>query len=273
MSRVFFREPLEAVATFWRVYRRDGMTLGLTSHDRDLWFDGIVHRAVPGMLPSAVRRGADLAPDSAEVEGALTHDSISATDLAAGRFDGARVEIGVVDWDTLERAVLYRGEIGEVSTEAGRYAAELRSAKTALEVDLVPRTSPTCRARFCGPGCTLSGARFTHEAVLTAVDLEANRVSFSGGPDAAAMRDGSLRWIDGPQAGLTVPVSAAGPDGLVLETELNPGLEPGARALLREGCDHTMATCHDRFANSVNFQGEPFLPGNDLVARSAMPSG
>ncbi len=109
--------------------------------------------------------------------------------------------------------------------------------------------------------------------MLTAVELEANRVSFSGGPDAAAMRDGSLRWIDGPQAGLTVPVSAAGPDGLVLETELDPGIEPGARALLREGCDHTMATCHDRFANSVNFQGEPFLPGNDLVARSAMPSG
>ena len=53
MSRVFFRAPLEAMATFWRVRRRDGVTLGLTSHDRDLWFDGIVHRAAPGMVPSA----------------------------------------------------------------------------------------------------------------------------------------------------------------------------------------------------------------------------
>lgn len=273
MTRVFGREPLEGMATFWRVRRRDGAMVALTSHDRDLWFDGVLHRAAPGMLPSAVRRSADLAPDSAEVQGALTHDSISAADLAAGRYDGAGVEIGAVDWETLERAVLYRGEIGEVSAEAGRYAAELRAAKAVLEADLVQRTSPTCRARFGGPGCTLSAARFTHEAVLAVVDLEANRALFTGSPPAEAMRDGSLRWIDGPHAGLTMVVTAADAAGLVLESELDPALEPGTRALLREGCDHTLATCHARFANAVNFRGEPFLPGNDLIARYAMPSG
>lgn len=267
MSRVFFRAPLEAVATFWRVRRRDGVTLGLTSHDRDLWFDGIVHRAAPGMVPSAVRRSADLTPDSAEVQGALTHDSISDADLAAGRFDGAAVEIGAVDWETLERAVLYRGEIGEVTAEAGRFAAELRSDKRRLEEDVVPRTSPTCRARFCGPGCTLSAARFTHEAVVEAVDLASNRVAFTGAPAAEAMCDGSLRWLDGPQAGLAMEVVSADENGLVLDAELASDLQPGARALLREGCDHTLATCHARFGNAANFQGEPFLPGNDVVAR------
>lgn len=267
MSRVFGRAALEGVATLWRVYRRDGVTLGLTSHDRDLWCDGLLHRASPGMLPSAVRLTADLSVDSAEVTGALTADTISAEDLAAGRFDGARVEIGVVDWETLERAVLYRGEIGEVSTEAGRYAAELRSAKSVLETDLVPRTSPTCRARFCGPGCTLSAARFTHEAAVEAVNFADNRVVFAGGPPFAAMREGSLRWLSGPQAGLATNVVAAGEEGLVLGTELAPDLEPGVRALLREGCDHRLETCHARFGNAANFQGEPFLPGNDLIAR------
>ena len=58
MTRVFGREPLEGLATFWRVRRRDGAVLALTSHDRDLWFDGVLHRAAPGMLPSAVRRSA-----------------------------------------------------------------------------------------------------------------------------------------------------------------------------------------------------------------------
>ena len=49
MTRVFYRQALEGVATFWRIRRRDGVTLGLTSHDRDLWFDGVRHRAAPGM--------------------------------------------------------------------------------------------------------------------------------------------------------------------------------------------------------------------------------
>jgi uncharacterized phage protein (TIGR02218 family) len=267
MSRVFFREALEGVATFWRVRRRDGVTLGFTSHDRDLWFDGVLHRAAPGMLPSAIRRSADLGSDSAEVQGALTHDAISAADLAAGRFDGAAVEIGVVDWETLDRAVLYRGEIGGVTEEAGSFSAELHSAKAALETDTVPRTSPTCRAQFCGPGCTLSAARYTHEAVLAAVDLAANRIAFTGGPAANAMRGGSLRWLDGPHAGLAMEVVAAEASGLVLDIAIDPALQPGARALLREGCDHTVQTCQARFGNAINFQGEPFLPGNDLLGR------
>ena len=56
-------------------------------------------------------------------------------------------------------------------------------------------------------------------------------------------------------------------DGPKLDIALDPALAPGTRALLREGCDHTLATCAARFGNAVNFQGEPFLPGNDLLAR------
>jgi uncharacterized phage protein (TIGR02218 family) len=86
------------------------------------------------------------------------------------------------------------------------------------------------------------------------------------------LRDGSVRWVDGPHAGLTMEVIEADEAGLVLDTPLDPGLAPGTRALLREGCDHTLATCAARFANAANFQGEPFLPGNDLLARYPGPS-
>jgi uncharacterized phage protein (TIGR02218 family) len=267
MSRVFFREELEGAATFWRVLRRDGVALGFTGHDRDLWLDGVLHRAAPGMLPSAVRRTADVGPDSVDIEGALTHDAISAEDLAAGLFDGARVLLGVVDWESGESAVLYRGEIGAIAEEAGRFSAELLSAKAQLEIDPVPRTSPTCRAQFCGPGCTLSAARFTHELRVAAVDFAANAVSFADGPAAELFRDGSLRWVEGPQAGLANAVVEIEGPMLVLEHALDPALAEGALARVREGCDHTIATCRTRFGNSANFQGEPFVPGNDILAR------
>jgi uncharacterized phage protein (TIGR02218 family) len=34
-----------------------------------------------------------------------------------------------------------------------------------------------------------------------------------------------------------------------------------------EGCDKRLETCRDRFANTLNFRGEPHLPGNDLLTR------
>lgn len=272
MSRVFFSTELETISTFWRILRKDGVALGFTSHNQNLSFDDILHRSAPGMLPSAIRRAASIELDSAEVQGALTHDAISEADLTDGRFDGARITIGIVDWENLERTELYHGEIGEISSESGGFEAELRSAKADLELDTIPRTSPTCRARFCGPGCGLSTNRFTHAARVTQVDLANNRVQFSGAPSANAMIAGSLRWVDGPQAGIEAQVLQSDGNGLTIDLPLDPQLQLGAQALLREGCDHTLSTCATRFANSVNFQGEPFLPGNDALVRYPISS-
>lgn len=271
MSRIWFSRPLECAATFWRVARRDGVTLGFTTHDRDLWFDGLLHRATPGMVPSAIRRSADFEPDSAEVQGALSHESIAAEDLAIGRYDGAQVLIGLVDWETLEHAVLYRGAIGTVAEEAGAFTAALQSRKAELQRDPVPRTSPSCRATFCGTGCALSPARFTHSARLTGFDPAANAVSVSSAAAPASLVGGTARWLDGPLAGVTMGVAALSGSALVLDTPLDLAPPIGAALLLREGCDRTVATCATRFANVVNFQGEPYLPGNDLVTRYPSP--
>jgi len=272
MSRTWFSGELETAATFWRVLRRDGIALGFTSHDADLWFDGVLHRAAPGMVPSAIRRSADLEPDSAEVEGALAHGAISSDDLSAGRFDGASVRIGLVDWQTREREILYQGRIGSVIEEDGKFSAELVSRKSELLADSIPRTSPSCRAEFCGPGCTLSGMRFTHEASLAQIWPATNEIAVSaGGMDAVAFRGGWVRFLEGPHAGTTTRVMAVRGSRLILDIPLDSGLAPGLPLILREGCDHTLATCSERFGNAANFQGEPFLPGNDLLSRYPNP--
>lgn len=267
MSRPFLDRPLDTVATFWRVWRKDGVALGFVTHDRDLWFGGMLHRAAPGLTPSAIRRTAGFADEGADVEGALTHDCIAEADLAAGRYDGAAIAIGAVDWDSREHAVFYRGTIEAVSREGNGFAAELASAKAALAADPVPRSSPTCRARFCGPGCGLSPPRFKRRALL--VETAEGRARFAA-IDAALYVGGELRWLDGPQAGLGATILAADGDALLLDRD-PAGIASGARALLRESCDHTIATCAARFGNAANFQGEPFLPGTDLLAHYPMP--
>ncbi len=273
MSRIWFSEPLETVATFWRVERRDGIALGFTTHDRDLWFDGLLHRSAPGMVPSAIRRSADLEPDSAEVEGVLSHDSIAAHDLALGRFDGARIAIGLVDWASLDRHTIYRGTIGKVTEEAGGFSAMLESRKLEFQRDPVPRTSPACRAMFCGPGCTLSPARFGHEGSVKAFDAASGLLTLATGVSLAALIGGTLRWLDGPYAGQAMVITAEQNGAVLLGAPLDRVPPPGARVLLREGCDHTLATCAGRFGNAVNFQGEPHLPGNDLITRYPTPGG
>jgi uncharacterized phage protein (TIGR02218 family) len=268
--RVFFDRELDTVATFWRIYRRDGAALAFTSHDRDLSFGGIRHLAAPGMIPAAIRLTSELANDSAEVQGVLNHDSIRADELGAGLFDEAAIAIGAVDWINLDHHTLYTGQIGRIEDDSTQFSAELRSTKSLLEQDLVPRTSPTCRAEFCGRGCGLSAVRFTAVQPLAAIDLETNRVRIAG-LDGEAHVDGRLRFMAGPQTGVAFGVIDAEGDWLVLDRPLVAGTPLGTRAELREGCDHTIATCAARFGNAANFRGEPFLPGNDLLARYGQP--
>ncbi|NCP13758.1 MAG: DUF2163 domain-containing protein [Sphingomonadales bacterium] len=264
--RVFFDRELDTVATFWRIYRRDGAALAFTSHDRDLSFGGIRHLAAPGMIPAAIRLTSELSNDSAEVQGALHHDSIREADLAAGLYDEAAIDIGAVDWASLDHHTLYTGQIGRIEDDSTQFAAELRSTKSLLEQDMVPRTSPTCRAEFCGRGCGLSAARFTAVHTLAAIDLEGNRTRFTG-LDGESYLDGRLRLMAGPQTGVAFGIVDAQGDWLVLDRPLVTGTAIGTRAELRAGCDHTIATCSSRFGNAINFRGEPFLPGNDLLAR------
>ncbi|QZH76360.1 MAG: DUF2163 domain-containing protein [Erythrobacter sp.] len=273
MSHVFLATALEGVATWWSIKRRDGVALGFTSHNRDLAFGGMTYRAAPGMIPSAIRRTASLERDAVEVEGVLAHDSISAADLEAGRYARARIAIGLVDWETLDRTTLFHGELGNVAQQDGTFEAELRSAKANLELDMVPRTSPTCRAVFCDADCGVNPARFTHLLAVTSIDLFANSVGFAGAPAAREMQGGWIKWVDGPLAGVTMQVIDDLGAALVLDRPLVDGIATGQLAYLREGCDHTVATCASRFGNAVNFRGEPHLPGNDLLARYPSSSG
>ncbi|WP_298282583.1 DUF2163 domain-containing protein [Novosphingobium sp.] len=266
-TRVWFSGALETVAIWWRLERKDGVTLGFTSHDRDLTFEGLVHRTAPGMVPSAIRRTADFEADSAEVAGALSHDSIREEDLAAGRFDGGSIAMGLVDWETFERVTLYAGTIGSVGHEGAGFSAELRSSKDGLARQIVPRTAPTCRAEFCGEGCTLSAAAYSHLAQLAEISSDGGAVRVSGGPASAMLAYGTLRWLDGAEAGLVRRIEAIDSTWLMLDRTTANTIPLGTSVELREGCDHTLETCAQRFGNAINFQGEPFLPGNDLLTR------
>lgn len=272
VARVWFSQALETVAVWWRIERSDGVTLGFTSHDRDLWFGALLHRTAPGMTPSAIRKTSSLEPDSAEITGALSHDAIRAEDLASGRFDGAAIVVGLVDWETLETQELYRGTVGAVGTEGEGFSAELRSLKVSLDRELLPRTSPTCRAEFCGHGCGLSAQRFSSYSTISEVSEDGAAIRIATSMPHDKLVFGRIRILDGPASGLWRRIEADQDGWLSLDRRFDVEIDTGTKILLRQGCDHTIQTCSERFANALNFQGEPFLPGNDLLARYAVPA-
>jgi uncharacterized phage protein (TIGR02218 family) len=263
----FLEHDLITVAFCWRLERRDGVALGFTTHDRDLRRGGLVYRAAPGMLPSSISMTDGFDAESLDVEGALTSDAISAADLAAGRWDGAAVQVFMVDWEAPEGDMLEvaRGQLGEVSIKADAFEAELRSATALLDAPVAEQTSPGCRAQLGDKRCRVDMAgrnRLTRIAAVPADDV----VEVED-PGAGDYGFGRLRWLGGPNCGLASEILRSA--GAALTLAEPPAFSPAVGDLVEiaEGCDRILATCAGRFANAANFRGEPHLPGIDLLTR------
>lgn len=251
---------LSCIALCWRVERRDGVAIGLTTHDRDLTVDGLIHRAAPGMVPSAIERSDGLEADTMDIGGALTSAAIGEADLLAGRWDGARVRVFAVDWETGDRLA----ELVEL-TDRG-FTAELAGVSAALARAVVEETSAECRADLGDARCRVAMAgrrRFARvvSAVERVVTLD------SGEPVAGAYAGGLLRWFGGGNAGLSQGIDAS--DGATVTLRAAPTFAVAAGTLVEvsEGCDKSFTTCVARFGNGANFRGEPHLPGIDLLTR------
>lgn len=258
---------LATIALCWRIERRDGVTLGLTDHDRDLWVDGLLHRAAPGMTPSAIKRSAGLDADTMDVTGALTSTAISERDLIAGRWDGARVRLFAIDWAAPgDQVALGEGVIGAVETKDQGFTAELRGPSAALDRPVAEETSPECRAELGDKRCRVPLAARTRMArVLSADDSMLTLNATEPGDNVYGL--GLLRWMSGANAGLESAIATSSGATITLRRPPAFAVEAGVAVRLVEGCDKTIATCAGRFANAANFRGEPYLPGIDLLTR------
>lgn len=257
---------LTTVTLCWRIERRDGVTIGLTAHDRDLLIDGLLYRAAPGMTPSAVERSASLEADSMDVHGVLAGDAIAEADLLAGRWDGARVALFATDWTAPDAQVpLGEGTIGAIETRDGAITAELRGRTAAFDAPAAEATSPDCRAQLGDARCRVAMAGRRRFARVLSVEDAVVRVDRAE-PLANAYGGGRLRWFGGANSGLEDAVAASDGDRVTLR---RPPRFDGTGALVEliEGCDGRLETCAGRFGNAVNFRGEPFLPGTDLLTR------
>jgi len=257
---------LTTVTLCWRIERRDGVTIGLTAHDRDLLIDGVLYRAAPGMTPSAVERSATLEADSMDVHGMLSGDAISEADLLAGRWDFARVALFATDWTAPgETVALGEGTIGAIETRDGAITAELRGLTAAFDAPVAEATSPDCRAELGDARCRVAMAGRRRFARVTAV-ADAVVTLDAAEPTANAYGNGRLRWFGGANSGLEDAIAASEANRVTLR---RPPRFDGVGALVQliEGCDGRFETCTGRFANAANFRGEPFLPGTDLLTR------
>tara|TARA_R110002124_G_scaffold272013_1_gene440998 strand:- start:2787 stop:3605 length:819 start_codon:yes stop_codon:yes gene_type:complete len=268
MSLDWLDRTVTTSAYLWRLERDDGVALGFTSHDRDLVVDAFRYRSAPGMVPSTIALSDGMELDNAEIAGVMTSAAIAEADLEAGRWDGALLYVSLVDWEhpEAEPLALICGEFGEIVRSGDSFTVEMLGAIALLDEPVAPLTSPTCRAEFGDRRCKLGLHR--HQRDARVVSANGEEIEIAGlGAAAADLMFGSLRFLDGANCGRSYAIIDGQGDIVRLADRPAGPVAQGTHVQLTEGCNKNFSTCRDRFANSVNFRGEPYLPGNDLLTR------
>jgi len=159
-------QSVTTLATLWKITRTDGEILRLTDHDLNLTFDGEEYLAQDGYSASQIQSRDNMNVDNLEAQGLLQDSNtllddsrISKADLKDGKYNGAAVEIRVVNWQDTGAGsgamILKTGTIGEVKLQKyNSYETEIRGLTQKLTQQVGEVYGSPCRANLFDDRCS-----------------------------------------------------------------------------------------------------------------------
>lgn len=257
----------------WTLTTHDGRVMGFTDHDRDIAFDGVTFEAATGFDGTESESSLGLGVDNLDVSGMLRSDRLNEADLAAGVFDNALIEMWLVNWQApAERALMRRGNLGEVTRSTHAFSAEVRGLAHRLDQTTGRLYRHGCDADLGDARCGIDPESPVYRGTGTVVRVEDSHRFAVTGLEAFAdgwFARGRLRWTHGANEGraMEVKVHRVAASGTVigLWQAMAEPVEAGDGFAVTAGCDKQFSTCRGKFANGYNFRGFPQMPGNDFA--------
>lgn len=271
------------LATIIKVTRQDGKVFGFTSCDRDLTISGVLYERQSAISPSVIQNTVGTGVDNTDFMGLLDSNKITTTDILAGIWDNAVMELSICDYtgSTVGVMTIITGTMGEVSFQDGQYTAEFRSLAQRLQQEMADLIQATCRvASFGDSQCAAGGLIGTHPlsffqrpGLTVASVITQGSVFTVQTSDTTGFFDyGVILFTSGLNAGISREIKSSPAGGGGLATITVQESFPFAIAVndvltLTAGCDRNYTTCVNKFQNQQNFRGEPFLPGVDQLLK------
>ncbi len=266
-----FAGGMTQLATCWKITREDGTELGFTDHDEQITFDSIDYDSIAGFTPTTVESKSNLSVDNLDVEGQTYASKITESDMLAGLYDYAEIEIFVVNYADLSQGkmVVKRGRLGEVTINGQLFQAEVRGLTQHLSQTIGEVFSPSCRAILGDTRCKVALASFTASATVTEVTNNQTFAASSLNQAAGYFTGGEMEWTSGNNDGRRMEVKEFAESAVGLALPMGKSIQVGDTFDIIAGCDKTRETCQGKFSNILNFRGEPDVPGTDKLLTTA----
>jgi uncharacterized phage protein (TIGR02218 family) len=260
----------------FKITRTDSEVFAFTSADKDTTISSINYASAPGLEVRSFVTSAGFAVDNTEITVLPDANIITTPEIMTGRWNSAQwilFRYNVADpTDGIE--TLGSGILGEFQLRNGAYVAELRGWQQYLQQPIGSVSTKTCRARLGDSLCTVNLASYTVTGTLTGVTSNQLFTDSSRAEAADYFGEGIITWTGGLNDGLSAKVKTHATGGvLTLMTPAIYTVQVGDTYSLVAGCRKRLdEDCATKFANALNFQGEPHRPTVDDVTSTPVPN-
>jgi uncharacterized phage protein (TIGR02218 family) len=250
--------------------------IAFTDHDCDLIVDGITYSPLFAMSATSINQNLTLSVDNLEITSFFAALGITDAGLRSGQLDVATLDLFLVNWEDPSMGVVYLAQgwsVGRFDLNDHVCQIEMRSLTQKLQVEIGDTYSETCRAKLGDAQCgvALNVPAFNTTGVVGAA-LEGATQRFNSSHildlEGVKLTGGTLIWTKVGSANyqLTMEIKSAVDVDIfdhTIFTLLCPmpfPIEVDDTFHIDVGCDKTINMCRNRFANAINFRGEPFVP-------------
>ena len=160
------------LANCWRITRYDGVVFRFVDCDVEVELSDGVYTPASSGSASALENTVEPSSDNLTITQILDSEYITVDDLNAGLFDGAKVEIYLVNYKDPRQGTttLFVGFFGEVSfRDDVDFEVELKSISTKLSQTIGRSYTQQCDADFADERCGISGENYTISGEITDV--------------------------------------------------------------------------------------------------------
>jgi uncharacterized phage protein (TIGR02218 family) len=260
-----------SLAICWKLTLVGGTVMGFTDHTSDLTISSQLYKAATGFSPTSIETKDRFSVDNLDVAGILDSAAITEADIMAGKYDFAEIEIFMVNVTDLAQGIIIhrRGWLGEVSVKNGQFVAEVRGLAQKFQQNIGELYSPTCRAVFGDARCKINLGSYTASGTVNIVTSRQVFISNAMTQAAGYFSGGEVVWLTGANAGRRMEIKEFSNKQFTLVLPMPNSVAVSDTFNAIAGCDKTFNTCFAKFANAVNFRGEPHVPGMDKVLATA----
>ncbi|MGK7896561.1 MAG: DUF2163 domain-containing protein [Xenococcus sp. (in: cyanobacteria)] len=269
--------PITTITWCWLIERVDGIKLGFTSFDLPLTIDGIVYEPTIGFAPSADSSEVGFKQsDSQSLNGILSSERISDSDLLAGVYQYAQIRCFHVDVTNLPDSLstttpkfieVYQGYLGKVTLTDRGFNLEVHKIDSLLKSEIGKTTSKKCGHTLGDKNCQVNLTAYTVQQTIQSVTSQYSLVINGTYADGIYNR-GKIVFLNGANQGIVRDISSNTGNSFLLFQPYPLAINPGETVKITQGCDKTSYTCFAKFNNLINGDHEPHIPTQDQANRN-----